>query len=65
MNNLFILVGAAGVGKSAVTEYIRNQKDTNNFHCIVKHTNRPMRKEEISRQFDKELDLIFEGGGRS
>ena len=44
MNNLFILVGAAGVGKSAVTEYIRNQKDTNNFHCIVKHTNRPMRK---------------------
>lgn len=60
MNNLFILVGASGVGKSAITEYIRKSKDNNTFYCIKKHTNRPMRKEEISRGFDKELDLIFE-----
>ena len=59
MNNLFIFVGAAGVGKSAVIDYIRS-KDKTNFYCIIKHTNRPMRKEEIHRRFDKELDLIFE-----
>ena len=45
MNNLFILVGAAGVGKSEITKYIRSNKDTNNVYCIRKHTNRPMRKE--------------------
>ena len=61
MNNLFILVGAAGVGKSEVLNYIRS-KDNRLFHCIIKHTNRPMRKEEINREFDKQLDLIFEKG---
>ena len=62
MNNLFILVGASGVGKSTITEYIRRNKDDKAFYCIKKHTNRPMRKEEIERDFDKQLDLIFEKG---
>ncbi len=59
MNNLFIIVGASGVGKSQLTSYIRREGGASDFHCIQKYTNRPMRKEEISRDFQKELDLIF------
>lgn len=66
MNNLFIIVGAAGVGKSAITNYIRQKvnhlaaqgEGERLYNVIKKHTTRPIRKEEINAD-PNNLDLIF------